>query len=113
MFGRKPPSSGVLSQRIRLISERPGASASSATALRNKPRAPRQALFRNATIETEAGERISVALKEISATGARIECIRRDALPDTFWLMEPMLKLARRVRIVWRKGGAVGVAFID
>ncbi|MEQ1708737.1 MAG: hypothetical protein ABL864_10460 [Terricaulis sp.] len=54
-----------------------------------------------------------MAVKDISATGARVEFFQRIVLPETFMLSEPTMKLKRRVRIIWQREGIVGVQFTD
>lgn len=114
MFGKsKPPGRSVLESRLRTIAERAPTSVVKETAPRSKERASRQAVFRNATITLDSGERMTVAVKDVSASGARVEFFRHVALPVSFLLSEPMMKLKRRVRVVWQREGVAGVEFIE
>jgi hypothetical protein len=114
MFGKyKPPQGSVLADRLRTIAERAPVNASEKVAPRSKERAPRQAVFRNATITLDSGERMTVAVKDVSASGARVEFFRHVPLPATFMLSEPMMKLKCRVRVVWQREGVAGVEFIE
>lgn len=114
MFGKsKPPVESVLASRLRNIAERAPAGAVEKMAPRSKDRAPRQAVFRNATITLDNGERITVAVKDVSAAGARVEFFRHVPLPQSFMLSEPVMKLKCRVRVVWQRDGVAGVEFVD
>jgi hypothetical protein len=114
MFGKsKPPDASVLANRVRNITERPPVAAVEKAPPRSKVRAPRQAVFRNATLTFDSGERMAVAVKDLSATGARVEFFRHVALPEIFLLTEPMMKLRRRVRVAWQRDGVAGVEFVD
>ena len=114
IFGKStPPDKSVLASRLRNIAERAPAGAVEKAAARSKQRAPRQALFRNATITLDSGEKMTVAVKDVSAGGARVEFFRHVPLPATFMLSEPMMKLKCRVRVVWQREGVAGVEFIE
>lgn len=113
MFGKsKLPDGSVLANRVRNIAAQAPAATVEKSPPRSKERAPRQAVFRNATITFDSGERMAVAVKDVSATGARVEFFRHVALPETFLLSEPMMKLRRRVRVVWQRDGVAGVEFV-
>ncbi len=114
IFGKsKPPSGSVLASRLRNIAEHEPAAAVETAPPRSKARAPRRAVYRNATITLDSGERMTVAVKDLSVGGARVEFFRHVPLPSTFMLSEPMMKLKCRVRVVWQRDGAAGVEFID
>jgi hypothetical protein len=70
-------------------------------------------VFREATVQFESGERMRVALKNVSATGARIEHPMRNDLPETFFLAEPTTKLRTWVRVMWQREGVAGVRFVE
>lgn len=128
MFGRKQASGGdALAARVRQLAEpRPPASAiepvepapktyegpSVAKSVRKQDRAQRHSLFRTATMITSGGARQNVALKDVSATGARIEFHTRTALPPEIIIIEPMAKLHTRARVVWQDEGIAGLEFI-
>jgi PilZ domain len=84
-----------------------------AKSVRNKPRAPRQPLFRTATLVTSGGARQNVAVKDLSETGARIEFHTRSELPSIVMLIEPTLKVHKRARVVWQTEGVAGLQFIE
>ncbi len=114
MFGKsKPPDAAKrLADRVKQVTaDAPDAQA--ARPQRPADRAPRQAVFRNATVMLDSGQRLAVALKDVSAAGARIEFFQRNTLPASFMLSEPTLKLRRRVRVVWQREGIAGLMFDD
>jgi hypothetical protein len=67
MFGKKP-SNNALTDRVRAIAER---QAIPATLPPEKSRPKRDSVFKQATITFDSGARLSVAIKDISAGGAR------------------------------------------
>lgn len=87
--------------------------ASVAKSVRKQDRAERQSLFRTATMITSGGARQNVAMKDVSATGARIEFHTRATLPAQIIIIEPMMKLHKRARVVWQDEGIAGIEFID
>lgn len=107
MFGKKPFDT-ALANRMRSIAERPAPSRSVAPT-----RAARQSVFRNATIILDGGARFTVAIKDLSDGGARIEFFQDLPLDNEFVLSEPVSKLRRRVRMTWRKERAAGLQFLD
>jgi len=62
---------------------------------------------------THGGARQNVAMKDVSATGARIEFHTRGMLPDQIIIIEPMMKLHKRARVVWQDEGIAGLEFIE
>jgi len=132
MFGRKQASAAdALAARVRQIADPRPAHAGDpppppvetvsrtygaptvAKSVRKQDRAPRQSVFRTATMVTSGGARQNVALKDVSATGARIEFHTRSTLPSLVVLIEPMLKLHKRARVVWQEEGRAGLEFIE
>lgn len=134
MFGRKASGGkDVLAARVRQLSEtrpaspdiEPPAAAPAAPArtfqmtpsvaktVRNKDRAPREPMFRTGTLVTSGGGRQSVAVKNVSATGALIEFHTRAELPLYVVLIEPMMRLNKRARVVWQIEGAAGLQFME
>lgn len=134
MFGRKSSDGkDVLAARVRQLSEARPASAeiepptpsaapaprtfsmtpNVAKTVRNKERAPREPMFRTGTLVTTGGGRQNVAIKNVSATGALIEFHTRNELPLYVVLIEPMLRLHKKAKVVWQIEGAAGLQFID
>lgn len=75
--------------------------------------APRSPLFRAATVRGSGGVMRQVALKNLSATGARVEFYAREPLPDDLLLIEPIRGLRRRARVVWQDDFTAGLEFTD
>jgi hypothetical protein len=75
-------------------------------------RAPRRALYRHGVLLYGAGERLTVAIKNLSATGAKIEFFTHVELPADVTLVEPTLKLRRAAQVVWQGEGVAGLAFV-
>jgi PilZ domain len=50
-------------------------------------------------------------IRNLSDTGAKLIVSAAIALPDGFDLLIPQKSVTRRVRIVWRRGEAMGVRF--
>lgn len=135
MFGRKPSDGkDVLAARVRQLSETrpaspeieapvPSAAAAAprtfsmasnvAKTVRSKERAPREPMFRTGTLVTSGGARQNVAIKNVSATGALIEFHTRNELPLYVVLIEPMLRLHKKAKVVWQIEGAAGLQFVD
>jgi hypothetical protein len=83
-----------------------------ASTVRSKPRATRQPMFRTGVLITSGGGRQTVAIKNLSDTGARIEYHTRTELPPVVMLAEPTLKLMKKARVVWQGEGVAGLEFI-
>lgn len=115
MFGKsKPPDAAKrLADRVKQVTAGVASDVQAAEPQRPVDRAPRQAVFRNATVTLDSGQRLAVALKDVSSAGARIEFFQRNTLPASFMLSEPTLKLHRRVRVVWQREGIAGLMFDD
>jgi hypothetical protein len=110
MFGKKPQTP-ALADRVCAIAARPAPPAASPPEA--KVRAPRDSVFKQATITLDTGLRLSVAIKDISESGARIEFFQEVELEGEFTISEPMTRLRRRARVAWRVQGAAGLVFID
>ena len=76
-------------------------------------RAFRRPFFRHGALVFEDGQRLSIAVKDLSVGGARIEYYVRTTLPDNDMLCEPTLRLRCRAKVVWQTEGAAGLAFIE
>lgn len=110
MFGKKP-NTPALTDRVRAIATRP--EPPPAPPPQAKARAARDSVFKQAAIILDSGARHSVAIKDISAGGARIEFFHDIALEGEFTISEPMTRLRRRARVAWRTQGAAGLVFTD
>ena len=74
-------------------------------------RAFRRPFFRHGALLFEDGQRLNVAVKDLSAGGARVEFYLRATLPENVLLCEPTLRLRCRAKVVWQEDGAAGLAF--
>lgn len=115
MFGKQR--SGALgdrlSERMRKAIDREVAPPSATIPLsRQIERAVRQAVFRQGALILANNERLRVALKDVSTTGARVEYFTRQDLPDEVILVEPTLRIKSRARVVWQREGVAGLAFL-
>jgi hypothetical protein len=67
-----------------------------------------------AWIVLDGGAQVACVLWDISDAGARVAAARAGALPDVFGLFLSKDGKARRFcRVAWRRGGQLGVQFID
>lgn len=115
MFGKVKSRHGEarLSERMRKAVERPTAAPPGAYPLtRRLERAVRQSVFRQGALILAEGEKMPVALKNISAAGARVEYFARRELPEIVILVEPTLRIKSRARVVWQGDGVAGLAFL-
>lgn len=106
MFGKSKQDrvSSELSQRVRQIVERDTAPPPQTNAWTRKvERAVRQAIFRQGALILADGEKLPVALKNISASGARIEYFVRRDLPERVILVEATLRIKAHARVVWQR----------
>lgn len=109
MFGKRPPPSSGLADRVRQLGQAKPRSIEPTT----KPREPREAHFREGTVTLNGGERLRVVIKDLSASGARVEFIVHRHLPAMVTLSEPTRKLRRQAQVVWQGNGAAGLWFVD
>lgn len=70
-------------------------------------------MFRHGVVIIESGQKLSVAIKSLSETGARVEFFTAVTLPPTVLLSEPTLRLRRRARVVWQRDGVASLEFIE
>jgi hypothetical protein len=103
MFGKAKPPQDQLAERMRRAVARK---------IRQIERAVRQSVFRQGALILADGEKHPVAVKDISATGARIEYFVRRELPAFVTLVEPTLRIKSRARVVWQREGVAGLAFV-
>jgi len=115
MFGKAKPTPGadLLTERMRRAVDRPTAPPSAYSFTRQIERAVRQAVFRQGALILANGEKLSVAVKDISVTGARVEYFTRNELPELVVLVEPTLRIKSKARVVWQREGVAGLAFVE
>lgn len=114
MFG-KPRGKAGLTDRVRHVAERkpPPLPQETAPPRPKEERADRRPIFRRAAIIFDSGQTMDVAVKNMSAKGARIEFFSHAELPPEFILHEPTLTQRRRARVVWQRAGMAGLQFLD
>lgn len=114
MFGKKGVTNADrLSERMRKAVERDFAPPPTHLSWpRQIERAVRQAVFRQGALIMANGEKVRVAVKDISTTGARVEFFTRCELPELVVLVEPTLRIKCRSRVVWQRDGVAGLAFL-
>lgn len=115
MFGKRSPlpATGRLSERMRQAVARETAPPPGTLPLRRQiERAVREAIFRQGALLLAGGEKLTVALKDISVAGARVEYFARRELPEVVILVEPTLRIKSRARVVWQRDGVAGLQFI-
>lgn len=116
MFKKSGPPAGIdsLADRVRRLAERkPQGKVEQPVRLKSQERAPRQPLYRQGTLILEGGHKIVVAIKNLSASGARVETRERMALSAEVLLTEVTMNLRRRARVVWQEDGMAGLQFIE
>jgi hypothetical protein len=117
MFRNAAPRTNLLQDRLRAIAEHRAFEERSkpvvihVETVRKLERALRQPVYRNGLVLLEWGEKLQVVIKNISATGARIDFFRNVSLPDQVILSESTLKLHTHSRVVWQTYGSAGLAF--
>jgi hypothetical protein len=77
----------------------------------DKRRAPRQKVFGPALILGPKLE-VNCVIRDLSATGAKLEIPALIKLPQAFNLMLLKTNSSRHVLLKWRKGDFAGVAFV-
>lgn len=74
-------------------------------------RSGRKQVFRSATLTFITGEKLDVAIKNLSASGARVEFMRDVRLPDRVYLSEPTLPVSFWAYVIWQNRGSAGLEF--
>jgi hypothetical protein len=113
MLGRKPaPIDYALAQRVRRIAQPEDVADADCAEAPAAEREPRSPTFKPATL-TFHGDRLEVVVKNLSATGARVEFIRDVQLPERVVLSEPSTGLRRTAHVAWQTWGIAGLEFLD
>ena len=79
-----------------------------APALEARPE--RQAVFKPGSIYLSGGRKLDVIVKDMTASGARIEFFIHEVLPPTIATAIPG-RGKSRARVVWQQDGSAGLAF--
>jgi hypothetical protein len=77
-----------------------------------KRRAQRQRTFKGGSISLSSGI-VECVIRNLSNTGAMIECSQPAAVPDTFLLIIKPELLKRSCEVAWRSGKRIGVRFTN
>jgi hypothetical protein len=111
----KPSAKGALTDRLRQVAERKTQAFQEPAPPPRKTteRAERRQVFREGYVILPSGQKLRVAIKNLSSTGARIEFLGQSELTDEVLLLAPMLELRQRARVVWQLNGAAGLHFIQ
>jgi len=64
-----------------------------------------------AGIIKSAGKELTVLLRDLSDTGARMRLVSPGTIPDRFKLVAPLEKIDADCVVVWRRGSDCGVRF--
>lgn len=113
MTRRTPPShSSRFADRLRKISDAPQADSDYGSGEPPAARTDRKPTFRAATLTFITGDRIDVVVKNLNATGARVEFISNVRLPDRVMLSEPTARLQVWAYVTWQEPGAAGLEFV-
>lgn len=110
LFGKKSTTNiQALAQRVRKVAE-------TASFVPEDPavgnREPRAASFKPGKLTFQGGERVAVVVKNVSRSGARVEFVRTDRLPERVMLTEPLQGLNTWAYVTWQTLGAAGLKFV-
>ena len=72
-------------------------------------RAPRTTVFKQALATLPHGEKVPVVIKDMSATGVRVEFFQNRPLGDRVLITEASVPLRFWADVVWEDDGAVGL----
>jgi hypothetical protein len=100
-----------LAARVAEVAARPGNACSDLTATSASPRSEREPAFKSARLRLLTGEVLEVVVRNVSATGARVEFVPDIELSDRVYLSEPTLRLASWAYVVWQDRGVAGLEF--
>jgi hypothetical protein len=129
MFGRQSSRDrkDALAERIKRVSERlpdasdrPGVDArpvgqkagGSPPRTRTSNRSPREATYKDVQIELPGGGRVTGVVRNVSATGARIDFSQRMSLPAKVRVSISGLGVFRNARVVWQDERSAGIVFL-
>jgi len=108
----RPDASNLFADRLRKIADTPQADTDYGVVGPPATRAERKPAFRAATLTFITGDRIDVVVKNLSATGARVEFMCNVPLPDRVLLSEPTACLQVWAYVTWQEPGAAGLEFV-
>lgn len=110
LFGKKSTSNPqALAQRIRKVAETASFVPADLAVGQRELRAP---AFKPGTLTFQGGERVAVIVKNVSRSGARVEFVRSDRLPERVMLTEPLQGLNTWAYVAWQTIGVAGLKFV-
>jgi hypothetical protein len=110
MFRRNKTSQPtVCLERVKIVSER--ASLTDYGDVTRAERAPRTSVYKQATLTLLYGEKVPVAIKNLSSTGARVEFFQNRRLGERVLITEASVPLRFWADVVWEVDGAGGLRF--
>jgi hypothetical protein len=83
----------------------------SETTTNDKRIAPRHRVLKQGRLAFDGGGAVDCTVRNLSDTGARLEVVTPVGLPESFTLVIPADKFARRGHAVWSHDKRIGVAF--
>jgi hypothetical protein len=108
---RQEPSEAFLSRLQAVVSKaRPARHADTGE---SETRESRDIVFKQGVAVLPHGERVRVAIKDISASGCRIEYFQNHSLEGHLTITEPSIPLNRRAEVIWQREVASGLRFLD
>jgi hypothetical protein len=109
VFGKKSSRvPGAFAQRVRKVAETASFVPEDPSVGNREPRAP---AFKPGTLTFQGGERIAVVVKNISRSGARVDFVRSDRLPERVMLVEPLQGVNTWAHVTWQTMGVAGLKF--
>jgi hypothetical protein len=79
----------------------------------NGQRARRSPVYKQGVAVLSHGEKLPVVIKNLSATGCRIEYFQAAHLEGRILILEPSVPLRQWGDVVWQGDGASGIAFVE
>lgn len=103
-----------LANRMKAIAARPALADTDyvSSAPKADDRAKRESTFKQATLMLATGERVDVVVKNISATGAKVQFFKHVTLSPQVQMAEPTLRLRKWAKVIWQKDGEAGLQFV-
>lgn len=98
--------------RVRAIADRP-APAAYGTVGGSGKRAKRSSVYKQGAVVLAGGENLPVVIRNLSASGCRVEYFQNRRLEGRVLVTEPSLPLRRWGEVVWQGEGVCGIGFSD
>jgi hypothetical protein len=108
MFRRNKQPAAIPATRVQAIAEM-SAPTDYGDAVTSEGRAARTTVFKQAMLMLPHGEKLPVVIKNMSATGVRVEYFANRPLGDRVLITEPSVPLRFWADVVWETDGAGGL----